>query len=77
MNYHLAKKHSKAFVSVVHKCKTADKDFDNFYELRGQNWKEHRAQRSSRAHYVDVAHVMRDVEEKNWKEELETGNTFV
>ena len=45
LNYHIAKKHSKATASVVRKCKIYDEDFHSFYNLRDHKRKEHGAQR--------------------------------
>ena len=41
MNYHSAKKHSKAPARVVLKCEMCDKDFQSFYFLREHKRKEY------------------------------------
>ena len=56
MNYHIAKKHSKATARTVHKCKVCDKDFHSFTmceNMSGSNMK----QGGSEAQEVYVAHV--------------------
>ena len=46
MNYHVAKKHSKATARFDHKGKKCDKDFHSYYKLREHKRKEHGAQTS-------------------------------
>ena len=54
-----------------------DKEFHSFYNLRDYKRKEHGAQRGSGAQYVDIAHVMRDVDDNSLKIELESCKHFL
>ena len=77
MNYHNAKKQSKATARVFHKFKICDKDFQNLYILREHKRKEHGAQRDSGAQIVDFAHVVGDIDDNSLEEVLETCKHFL
>ena len=77
MNYHIAKKHSKAISRIVHRCIKCDKDFHGFYKTREHTQKEHGAKRFSEAPNVDVAQLMRDLDDNSLKEQLETCKHFL
>ena len=73
----VAENHSKAGARVVHICKKCDKDFHSFYTLREHKRKEQGAQRRSGAQSVDLAQLMRDVDDKRLIEELEPCKHFL
>ena len=77
LDYHIAKKHSKATARVVHRRKICNTDFHSFYLLRGHKRKELGAQRSSEAQFVHVVQVMGDVDDSSSKEKLETCKHFL
>ena len=77
MNYHIAKKHSKATARVLHGCKICDKDFHSFCIFREQKRKKHGTQRGSGAQNVDVTQLVGDVNGNSLKEELETCTQFL
>ena len=72
MKYHIAKKQSKATVSVSHNCRNCDKDFHSFYLSWEHKPKEHGAERSSGAQNDVVEHVLGNVDDNSLKEELGT-----
>ena len=76
MQYHIAKKHSKATARTVHKLKICDKHLQSFYNLQEHERRDHGAERGSRAQNADVARVMGDVDDNSWKEEHETCKHF-
>ena len=70
MNYHIAKKHSKATARVIHEYKICDKHFHSSYILRDHKREEHGAQRGSGARNFEVLHVMRNVDDTSLEKEL-------
>ena len=72
MKSQLIKNHSKANARSVHEFKRCDKDFHSFQLLREHKWKEHAAQRCSRAQNIDVTQLLEDVDDNILKEKLKT-----
>ena len=58
----------------MQKC---DEDFHSFYNLQEQKRIEHGAQKGSGAQNADLEHVLEDVTDNNFKEELETCKHFL
>ena len=57
--------------------KICDKDVHSLHKSRERKRQEHEAQRGFGAQNINVAHVMRDVDDNSLKEELETSKHFL
>ena len=74
LNYHIAKKHSAPKLDVTFKCKRC---YQEFYALRQLRNTQHGMQIGSGSRDVDAEHIVGDVEDHNWREELRSCQHFL
>ena len=77
MRYHIVKKHSGRTAKTVLICKKRDKDFHSSFIIGEHKGREHGAQRGSRVQNDDRPSVMGCVQDKNFKEDLQTCKHFL
>ena len=70
LSYHIAKKHSAPKLDVTFKCKLCFQQFPGFYALRQHRNTPYGMQIGSRTRYVDVEHIVGDVDDHRLREEL-------
>ena len=70
LNYHIAKKYSAPKPEVTFKCKLCYQEFPGFYALHQHRNTQHTMQIGSRLRYVDVEHILGDVDDHKLREEL-------
>ena len=70
LNYHIAKKHSAPKPDVTFKCKLCYQEFPGFYALRQHRNTQHGMQIGSRTRDVGVEHIVGDIEDHRFREEL-------
>ena len=76
LNYHIARKRSRATTRAAFICKVCDKTFCSFYLLREHKRKELGAESGSGAQNFDVTQLMGDIDDNGLREELVRANTF-
>ena len=77
LNYHIGKKNSTPNFDVSFKCKHCYLDFPGFYGLRQHRNTKHGMQIGSRTRDVVVEHIMEDVEDPSFREELLSRQHFL
>ena len=77
LNYHVAKKRSAAKPDVTFKCKRCFQEFPGFYALRQHRNTQHGMQIGSGTRDVDVEHIVGDVEDHSFREELRSTQHFL
>ena len=77
LNYHFAKKHSAAKLDVTFKCKLCYQEFQGFYDLHQNRNTQHGMQIGSGTRDVDVEHIVGDVEDQSFREELRSCQHFL
>ena len=77
LNYHIAKKHSGPKHDVTFKCKLCYQEFPGLYAVRQHRNTQHVTQVGSGTRDVDVAHIVREVEDHSLREELRSCQHFL
>ena len=77
LNRHYAKKHSAPKPDATFKWKLCYQEFLRFYDLRQHRNLQRGMQIGSRTRDVDVEHIVRDVEDHRFKEELRSCQHFL
>ena len=70
LNYYIPKKHSAPKPDITFKCKLCHQEFPGFYALRQHKNTQHGMQIGSGSRDVDVEHILGDVEDQRFREEL-------
>ena len=77
LNYHIAKKHSGPKHDVAFKCELCYQVFPGFYALRQHRNTQRGTQIGSGTIDVDVEHIVGDVEDHSFREELRSCQHFL
>ena len=77
LNYHIAKKHSAPKPDITFKCKLCYQEFPGFYASREHRNTQHGMQIGSGTRDVDVEHIVGDVEDRRFREELRSYQHFL
>ena len=77
LNYHIAMKHSATKLDVTFKCKLCYQEFPGFYALRQHRNTQQGMQIGSRTRVVDAEHIVGDVDDHRWREELRSCQQFL
>ena len=77
LNYLIAKKHSAPKPDFTFKCKLCYQEVPWFYALRQHRNTQHGMQIGSGTKYVDVEHILGDVEDHSLREELRSCQLFL
>ena len=77
LNYHIAKKHSAPKHHVNFKCKLCKQEFPGFQALHQHRYTQHGMQIGSGTKYVDVEHIVGDVEDHRLREQLRSCQHFL
>ena len=67
LNYHIAKQHSVAGLSIKYKCKLCHAEFPGFYALRQHKNTQHGTPTGFGASNIDVEDIVRDVGDQKLK----------
>ena len=77
LNYHIAKQHSVAGPSITYKCKLCHAELPGFYALRQHKNTQHGTQNGFGASNIDVEDIVRDVDDRSLREELQSCRHFL
>ena len=77
LDYHVAKKHSVPRPSKTYKCELCHAEFPGFYALPQHKNTQHGTQLGFGANNIDVEDIVRDVDDKNLREESESCRHFL
>ena len=75
--YQIAKKHSAPKSDVTFKCKLCYQEFPGFYALHQHSNNQHGMQIGSRIGNLDVEHIVGDIEDHRFREELRSCQHFL
>ena len=77
LNYHIAKKHSAPKPDITFKCKLCYEEVPGFFALRHYKNTQHGTQIGFGANNNDVEAIVRDVDDRSLREELESCKHFL